>query len=417
MESLKTRHALDKAIDALIRQQRQDGAWPGYNVAGPVFTAMTLVVESYLEVLNQQDAKQGIRSLRKAQRADGSFPNYPYATQGSLPATALAYAGLMMAGVQAQDPVLERARAFIDTQGGFAKTDLLTQLFLALAGLWEPKRLGKAVLFFKLIPGSERLLGRRFGLEFVIGANQIPVIIRGLQSGPWGTRWWRPIEALERLLVLRYLTRHQNPQGNWTGILMPTLFGLLCLHFLGVPRSDPRFYNALHYLKHWKVYDSQGLGVVPYVSEIWNTALTTRVLMLAGLPNEHETVAQGLRYLLAHQSEFPEPEDWQNPAPGAPRTGGWPYEAGNPLCSDCDTTGAVLWTLGLAGKQLESVEIEQKAQQGLAWLLGMQNQDGGWAAFAHGLPSKPPGPIFTKPLAFPKTQFFDLITVVLESTG
>ena len=35
---------------------------------------------------------------------------------------------------------------------------------------------------------------------------------------------------------------------------------------------------------------------------------------------------------------------------------------------------------------------------GRDWLLGMQNPDGGWSAFVHGLPAKRPGPLFTGPV-------------------
>ena len=35
---------------------------------------------------------------------------------------------------------------------------------------------------------------------------------------------------------------------------------------------------------------------------------------------------------------------------------------------------------------------------GREWLLGMQNPDGGWSAFVHGLPAKRPGPLFSGPV-------------------
>ena len=35
---------------------------------------------------------------------------------------------------------------------------------------------------------------------------------------------------------------------------------------------------------------------------------------------------------------------------------------------------------------------------GRDWLLGMQNPDGGWSAFVHGMPAKRPGPLFSGPV-------------------
>jgi squalene-hopene/tetraprenyl-beta-curcumene cyclase len=70
---------------------------------------------------------------------------------------------------------------------------------------------------------------------------------------------------------------------------------------------------------------------------------------------------------------------------------------------DNDDTGTVLTAFGdaLAGDALDpdvTQRITTSLERGRDWLLGMQNPDGGWSAFVHGLPAKRPGPLFTGPV-------------------
>jgi squalene-hopene/tetraprenyl-beta-curcumene cyclase len=59
--------------------------------------------------------------------------------------------------------------------------------------------------------------------------------------------------------------------------------------------------------------------------------------------------------------------------------GGWPFEFANANYPDVDDTAVVIQAL-----MPDYVASEPARQRGLAWLLGMQNEDGGWAAFDRG---------------------------------
>ena len=66
--------------------------------------------------------------------------------------------------------------------------------------------------------------------------------------------------------------------------------------------------------------------------------------------------------------------DWAVRRPGlAP--GGWAFEFENDLYPDVDDTAVVC----LALRELELGE--EAVQRGLAWIAGMQSEDGGWGAF------------------------------------
>ena len=70
--------------------------------------------------------------------------------------------------------------------------------------------------------------------------------------------------------------------------------------------------------------------------------------------------------------------------------GGWFFEYQNALYPDTDDTAMVLMALAKTGQAWEQetpaagvvrTALRAPAQRGLRWLLGMQNRNGGWAAF------------------------------------
>lgn len=405
--------ALSTSVNALVGAQDIDGGWPGQNFAGPAYTAMCLAVESYLGVLSDHDKREGPKYCRSCQLDDGSYPDYPSAPEGSLNTTALVYAALSLCGVGASDDCQQKALNFIVANGGFDKASYEYRLYLAMAGLFDAQRFKDPSVLFKLVPFTQRLIGRRFGLEMAIAANELPLMIRLLKYGP-GLRWWtRPLHALACKLAYRYLMKTQNPEGNWAGILMPTLWAMMAMRYVGVSESSEQWQRTYGFVQTWKVYDEQGMRVVPYQSRVWNTALSVRALLFSQQDAAKASILKGLAFLQANQSFDKEPLSWQNPAPHAPRFGGWPYEQYNQKCSDCDTTAAVLWTLAEAQKQ--GYDIQQDSiNHGLAWLKGMQNPDGGWSAFCHGLKSKPPGPIMTKPLVLPEPTMKSMANMMMN---
>src|SRR5207253_8027610 len=94
-------------------------------------------------------------------------------------------------------------------------------------------------------------------------------------------------------------------------------------------------------------------------------------------------------FLLTCQGRVDEPREWQNPPCGAPRSGGWAFEQSDSYNLDCDSTGVVLRALSSVKS---APSVPEAIADGLAWLGGMQNPDGGWPSFTHGQASKKPGP-------------------------
>ena len=142
---------------------------------------------------------------------------------------------------------------------------------------------------------------------------------------------------------------------------------------------------------------------------MWTTAIAVRALLQSGVARDDATIAQALDWLVRAQVQVPMPLPSQ-PRKGAPRTGGWAFEGpANVTMPDCDDTGLALGPMGLALSHTgaHGVDHERAERVRLAcanardWLFGMQNEDGGWGSYQWGMPGKPKGPLFDKPLTIP----------------
>ncbi|NUO48880.1 MAG: hypothetical protein HOV80_08495 [Polyangiaceae bacterium] len=139
------------------------------------------------------------------------------------------------------------------------------------------------------------------------------------------------------------------------------------------------------------------LDVCAMDNDVWSTALAAMALRAAGPASRGETLRRAYAYLLSCQSRVPMPAENQRRA-GARRTGGWPFQRGNDTMPDTDDTGVVLAALCEEAKDRAPRDLYRAIDDGVAWLRDMQNPDGGFPTFVWGLPSKAPGPMFTRDL-------------------
>jgi squalene-hopene/tetraprenyl-beta-curcumene cyclase len=125
------------------------------------------------------------------------------------------------------------------------------------------------------------------------------------------------------------------------------------------------------------------LRLQPCFSAVWDTALAMHALSDSGVDADHSALAAARGWLL--EREVRRTGDWCAKAPGV-APGGWCFEYRNAFYPDCDDTAEVLTALadpsegncGAGGQAAPAV------RRGIAWLLGMQNDDGGWGAFDRG---------------------------------
>ncbi len=423
------RAALDGAREVLWRTQRPDGSWESLCDMGAIPTAQVLVALHAAGALDPSDAADGARWLRGRQAQDGSFRSHPTATEGDLGATASAWAALRLCAPDDSAEAIARAAAWVEAHGGtaavveaFGRGDPAV-VYVALAGLIEPSQLPCPPMLPALIRPAVRFMERRFHSGILMVSGALTLIAHRLR-GDWGPPALPsalpsalppglplalpdgpPSGQIARRFAARTLTllaTFQNRDGSWNASTIQTALILPALRAAGLPRGHPMVARTVAWLESQRVRDADGLHFEAFGSPVWCTAGNVRALIAAGAPPDDARLVRALDWLIGAQSRIEQPEV-DNRNSGAPRVGGWAFQVGNETMVDNDDTGAVLTAYGsaLAAAALDpetTRRVRASLDLGRDWLLGMQNPDGGWSAFVHGLPAKRPGPLFTGPV-------------------
>ena len=423
------RAAVGKAQRVLRQTQRADGSWDWPNDLGTFVSAQALVALKFVGRLDADDARDGARWLAAQQLPDGSFGGRPFATDGDLGATASAWAAFHACGLGDSDEPLAKARGWVEAHGGvpaviagIASGDV-SSLFLAMEQLADPAAMPAPPLLLTLIPPVENLLEKKFNTGVLMMLSQNGALTRYLR-GDWGEhgdkRGW--FASLECKRALALIDLYQNPDGSWNSNAAQQVVAVPALVALGVGADDGRLQRAIDWLLAQRVRDTGGLWFASFMSSVWTTALAVRALIHSGVPRDDDKLAQALDWLVRAQVTVPQPLPSQ-PRPGAPRTGGYAFEGpANVTMPDCDDTGVALGPMALAiahtgahGVQADRAErVRLACTAARDWLLGMQNADGGWPSYQWGLPGKPKGPMFEKPLQIPMSDPIAMAKLFLD---
>ena len=205
------------------------------------------------------------------------------------------------------------------------------------------------------------------------------------------------------------LARFKNSDGLGA-IFPPIVWSIVALRCLGYKEDDPALVECHRQLDELIIEDDKAdsIRLQPCKSPVWDTALVVRSLSAAGLGRDHPALAQGIDWLLDKQIHVP--GDWSETVDAEP--GAWAFEYNNDFYPDNDDTALVLSALQTQFKEngdgetsdalppdlrltedcpvteetadaaINRLERSTKAiEQGLQWLLAMQNRDGGWGAF------------------------------------
>jgi squalene-hopene/tetraprenyl-beta-curcumene cyclase len=123
------------------------------------------------------------------------------------------------------------------------------------------------------------------------------------------------------------------------------------------------------------------IRIQPCFSPVWDTGIALYALTDCGFTSQDVDVEHACEWLrnkecrhvgdwLSNVSEQFQKKDWSKGC-------GWYFEYHNAWYPDVDDTAMVAMALKRAGGQANA----DAAKRGVEWLLAMQNDDGGWAAF------------------------------------
>jgi squalene-hopene/tetraprenyl-beta-curcumene cyclase len=178
-----------------------------------------------------------------------------------------------------------------------------------------------------------------------------------------------------------WILDHQDESGDWGGIYPPVMYNLLALPMLGIAKDDPRIRRAWAALDRFMIYhpENDGLHMQACVSPVWDTAWSVVALSESGVDTSSTDIQRATDWLYSRQ--ILREGDWAVKNPDA-LPGGWCFQFYNDFYPDLDDTAVVLYALLWGGgfKPGKCLRSEQ-LRVGLEWLLSMQNNDGGWAAF------------------------------------
>ncbi len=424
--------ATSRATEALCSLQRTDGHWCGELEGDSILQSEYLLMKWILsqERAPMADGRDGAlvlakitKTLRSQQRPDGGWGQYPGSTP-CLSSTVKGYLALKLAGDSADAPHMRRARACVLALGGAEWCNSFTNFYLAALGQipwsavpaippelvylpkWSFFHLSKVsawsrTMILPLAIVSVLRPTRRLDASQAIDELFVSSAARArLSSRKDGSRLWRSaFGCIDRALKLvqplvartswreraitdafswimaRASQEHPVPTDGLGAIFPPMVYVQVVMHALGIERDDPRVKVAERDLDAFFLEDAESIRIQPCFSPVWDTGIALYALNDCGLDARDAAAARAASWLVQKECTFQ--GDWADNCPQGTPGGGWFFEYRNGWYPDCDDTAMVAMALMRTG----GAAAQAAARRGIAWLLAMQNDDGGWAAF------------------------------------
>jgi squalene-hopene/tetraprenyl-beta-curcumene cyclase len=412
--------AVERTRRYLLAQQAPDGHWVGELQGDTILESEYILLMAFLGRERDAHVSKAARYLLTQQMPAGGWNNFPDGP-ADLSVSVKAYFALKLAGHDPNSSYMRKACGIIRGLGGAACCNSFTQFYLALLGQfpyancpavppemmllprWSyfniyamsswtrtiviplsifyaykpvrrlPPELGIAELFLE--PPDTPQWPHPPTRRWLSWTNLFLVLDQVIKRGDtWGLG---PIRAWALRKAERWMLEHFADSDGVGAIYPPIIYTIISLRCLGYSDDSPEMQWALEQLDNLKIEEDDTLRLQPCFSPVWDTALTLNALADADLPPGHAAVRRAARWLL--EREVRRPGDWKKMNPHL-EPGGWFFEYRNGFYPDTDDTAMVLTALAKTG-QAATPAGRPATERALRWLLGMQNRDGGWAAF------------------------------------
>ena len=430
-DSLTTQalRALQKSSEYAFNSMKDDSHWVAECYSNATFTAECIFLRQALGLDLSADHDAYRNWLFSQQNADGSWglaPGY----DGDVSTTTEAYLALKILHVPPDDPAMCRAREFMIRSGGAEKVRMFTRLFLATFGLlpWDavpqiPMELILMPSFFPINMYALSSWARSTLIGVLVVRHHQPIyalpngksasndfldeiwVNPANKSIPYAPQLWGLLKekdvitftftALDKLIsylgglrrfplrgyvrqqCVKWILEHQEESGDWAGYWPPMDGAVRALVLEGYALDHPVVKRGLEAMERFMLHDKNGKRVQATVSPVWDTALMNVALNDAGLCFGDRRLQRAIDWVKARQV-LGEEGDWRVYAGPSLAPGGWSFEYHNSWFPDVDDTAVVV--LGLVKHDPQSIGL-QCVSAAVEWILGMQNRDGGWAAF------------------------------------
>ncbi len=377
--------------------------------------------------------------LRLSQRADGTWGQYPGSPM-DLSACVKAYFVLKLMGDSPRAEHMLRARDGVIAAGGAEKINTFSMFYLACLGQvsweacpaippqivllprWFPFHLDKVAAWTRTMILPLALCSALQPVRAVPEACGIDELfvdhtLRQRLGKPWDAgrvftwnnfflaadkfiKWCRksgltPLRDVAVRNAEAWIRARMDPETTegLGAIFPPMVYVQVAFQALGYGRDHPVIRQAEADLDAFFIDEPHSdprldhIRLQPCFSPVWDTAIALDALIEAGFTTQtDERVARACDWLI--DREVKRTGDWINNLRPADRDlkpgidmACWAFEYRNDWYPDVDDTCMVAKALYRAGDRPNSTRNRDAARRAVRWILAMQNDDGGWAAF------------------------------------
>jgi len=422
--------AIERGLEVLATTQDPGGSWKG-DYGGPLFLVPVYVAG--LELLGRPPdpaTREGfITYLRGHQNQDGGW-GLDVESHSHVFTSVLVYVSLRLLGISAEDPQLQRARAWFAPHGGPLSSGSWGKFILAMLGLYSYEGLVPVPPELWLLPESlplhpsklwchcrmvylpmSWLYGRR------VQAKETPLLAairREIYTQPYETVDWAaarervadtdaytprttylraanaalglwervaPAGARERSLevVLDQIRREDEATNH---ICIGPINKVLNTVVWQIARPDgPEVEAHVKRLPDYLWRAPDGLKMQGYnSSELWDTAFAVQGILATGQVERMRPVLERAAHYIESNQVIEDVREMEKAYRHRSR-GGWPFSTrahGWPI-SDCTAEGLK------ASLLLEKAGLNQvpraRLREAVEEILSLQNEDGGWATY------------------------------------
>ena len=410
----------DRALAAsrgwLIDAQQDEGYWIGELEGDSILESEYVLLMAYLGRLDEPACVKMARTIRDEQNAEGGWSIYP-GGPSQVSATVKAYFVLKLLGTPVDDPRMARAREVVLRAGGARACNSFTRFYLALLGqipysevpyvppelLLVPPKLPFSLasmsswtrtiivpLMILSVFKPCRPLAPERGIAELYLDGPPPRPKHGLFS--WASffvaadramKWADRItpRALRKVGIRaahRWMLDHFENSDGLGAIFPPMIYTVVALKCLGYGDDSAAMGWALQQLEDLRIEEGPTIRVQPCLSPVWDTAIATLALADSGAEPDHPAFARSVRWLL--DKEVRVAGDWIARGGIHVEPTGWHFQHQNERYPDIDDTAMVILALQRTEARDEP-EVRAATNRAVAWLLALQNSDGGWAAY------------------------------------